>query len=337
VRAGRLVLVVVAAVGAWGPRLAAQQPSIAAAVDTAAMTVGDRITVTVTVDHDTSQTVGWPELGDHLGRFEVVGADTAALAIEGGGMRSTARYVLTAFELGDLEIPSIEVMLSAADGTQETLRTDPMTVTVSSVGLDPSGEIRDIKPPLEIPRNWLLLVPWVVALGALGVAGYWLYRRYRLRRRRVAELAAPPVPTRPAHEIAYEALDRLEASGLLERGEVKEYFIRVSEIIRSYLEGRYGIDAMDMTSHDVMNELEREPLERTHLDLFATFFERSDLVKFAKHEPSKAASVEMIPIARRLIDETLALLPAPDESQPEAAAVSSTVAGDDLDDGVPIR
>ena len=119
-------------------------------------------------------------------------------------------------------------------------------------------------------------------------------------------MPVPSVPVRPAHEVAYEALARLEASGILDRGDVKHFFIEVSGIVRVYLDQRYGIDAREMTSHDIMDELRQLELDEFEFDLFRDFFRRSDLVKFAKHRPDAASSGNMIPLARTLVDRTKA-------------------------------
>ena len=304
-----------------------QGASVSSAVDRVGMTLGDRVTLTVTVTHDSSETVSWAPPPDTLGPFEVVEVVTGDAVPLDGRLRSGARYVLTAFELGELEIPSIEVGVTGPDGASQVLRTAPVTVTLGSVGRDDDGDIRAIKPPLAIARNWLLLLPWLVAVAVLAALGYWAHSRYRRRSRPEHGEASRRAPSRPAHEIAYEALARLEESDLIRRGKIKKFFIEVSEIIRTYLDGRYGIDAMDMASPDVMGELEHASLTRQQLDLFATFLERSDLVKFAKHRPLEAACVEMIPIARRLIDETLPLLPPTDGSDSTEAPARELAGG----------
>jgi hypothetical protein len=290
------------------PGAAQEAVTVEARVDTARLTVGDRVTLTATVEHDREQSVTWPAPADALGAFEVLDVQTAAPVTVNGRARTSARYVLTAFELGELEIPPLEVSVSrSGDANPLVVSTDPVTVTVQSVGRDDTGDIRAIKPPLEIPRNWLLLAPWFLIALALGALGYWWYRRHQKRAQGVSDLLTPTVPRRPPHVVAYEALDRLAAAGLLERREIKPYFINVSEIIRNYLDGRFGIDAMEMTTPDVLGELELVEIGHEAFERFVTFFERSDLVKFAKFRPDISVCREMIPLARQLVDETRAV------------------------------
>ncbi len=134
---------------------------------------------------------------------------------------------------------------------------------------------------------------------------------------------------RPPHEIALEALDALERAGLLERGEIKAFHVEVSEIVRTYVEERFTVRALEMTSAEVLDGLWRVGIEGGLLDDFRTFLERCDLVKFAKLRPTPEASGEMLSLARKLVEETRPrIIEVPEEDlsdlgevEPAAAAV----------------
>lgn len=277
---------------------AAQAPLIRAELDTTAMTLGDRLHLTITVEHSPDATVVWPD-SVKVGPFELVDATRQEPRTNGNRTRTTAVLTLTAFELGELEIPSIEVTLSPPDGEPTILSTDPMRVSVVSVGRDESGDIRDVKGPLDMPRSWLVVLLWIVTLAAIGATAYLLYRR--MGRRPRAPVVAPPAPIRPAHVIAYEALDRLASSGMLERGEVKPYYIAVSNVMRQYVEGRFGVPALELATHEVLDGLAGAGLPDGRYGGFERFFETCDLVKFARYVPSAARSGEIVPEARRLV------------------------------------
>lgn len=279
-----------------------QPPAVRTELDTTAITLGDRVHLTVTVEHDVGTTVIWPDSLD-LGPFEVLGARVQEPERLNGRLRSGARLTLTAFKLGELEIPSFALPLVGPDSTSATeLSTRAVSVSVASVGRDESGDIREIKGPLSMPRNWLLLWPWAVGVAGLA-AIYWLLRRYRARRQ-PAMVRAPQTPACPPHEVAYEALDRLERAGYLDRGEIKTHYIEVSDIIRTYIEGRYGVEAMEMATYEVMAGLEGVELATETRQEFEWFFDECDLVKFAKLVPDPVACRAIVPAARRLIDVT---------------------------------
>ena len=114
----------------------------------------------------------------------------------------------------------------------------------------------------------------------------------------------PATPPRPAHVLAHEALDALEASRLLELGEVKTYHIRVSDIMRVYVEGRFGIDAMEMTTAEMLGELRRTGAGHEVMTGFRQLLDRCDLVKFAKLRPELTSCRDVVPAGRRLVDVT---------------------------------
>jgi hypothetical protein len=300
-------VVFLAGAGSWELRAGSREPwqatpLVTTAIDTTTMTVGDRVCLTVTVEHQTGATVTWPDSID-FGTFELIDAEYLEPRGEDDVLRTVARFTLTAFELGDIELPSFPVVVTGPDSTSTvSLVTDPWTVTVASVGPNETGDIRDIKGPLAIPRNWLLLLPWVLVVGALGGGAYWLQRRIKRRPQQVAE--ATPTPAGAPHEVAYEMLDRLAESGLLEQGEIKAYYIAVSEIVRRYIAGRYGVDALEMATYEVLQGLEAVGVSSSNLSQFDRFLDDCDLVKFAKYRPEIGTCREIVARARNIVTAT---------------------------------
>jgi hypothetical protein len=278
----------------------AQEPRIRASVDTTVVTVGGRLELLLTVEHDPGATVVWPDSLD-VSPFEVLEAVTLQPTRRDGRTLSSARLSLAAFELGELEIPSIEVQVVGADSTVTTLATDPFGIGVKTVGLDEGDDIRGIRGPLAIPRGLMALLPWLLLGAGLVALAYWMYRRGQDAP--ASELGRVVLPGLP-HEDAYEALDELEGAGLLQRGAVKEFHIRVSEIIRTYVEGRFDVYALEMTTPEVMAGLRRRDVDGEVLGEFVDFLDRCDLVKFAKVRPGVDACFEMLASARRIVDQT---------------------------------
>ena len=282
----------------------AQDARIAMTVDTTLIHVGDPVTVQLSVDHLVGWVVQWPDSLD-VAPFELLRVDRAVPVADeaGDGMRSEATLVVTSFELGEQELPAIAVPVTAPDGTTRTLLTDPFRVGVESVGLDESGDLRDIKGPLSIARSWLSALPWLALATVVVVAvAYYLHRR-----RRAAATAPPPVPRappRPFHELALEELRALEKSSFLERGQVKQYHVRISEIIRRYIEGQLEVAALELTTHEVVEGLRRAAIGDRVTGAFRTFLDHCDLVKFAKLRPGLDASRALMEQARKLVRMT---------------------------------
>ena len=302
---------------ATAPAVGQGDLSVLTTIDPPAITIGDPVRVVVTVTHAPGSQVVWP---DPIAPepFELLDVRLLEGMAEGTTMQSSAELTLTAFELGDLTLPAFEVEVVDAAGDAVTLSTDAVSVTVQSVGRDESNEIRDIKGPLAIPFSFVSVLPWLAGVTGLGAIAYWLYRRYRGRAR--PELVVPAVPPRPAHELAYESLQALETSELLELGEVKTYHIRVSDILRVYVDGRFAVEAMEMTTGEVLRELRGAGVSGSAIDECRQLLERCDLVKFAKFRPEPPACRDLVPLVRRLVDVTRPVDRTPSGAEAEASA-----------------
>jgi hypothetical protein len=279
----------------------AQAPRVRTDLDTTLVSVGDRLQLTVTVEHAPGAAVVWPD-SLSLEPFEVLGAELLAPRNVEGRVVTGALLTLTVFELGDLEVPSFDFRVEGPDGSSTVVSTDAFGVTVQSVGLDEGGDIRAIRGPLGIPMSVIYVLPWLFLLVLLVLSAFWLWRRLRREddsspRRSVI---IPPLP----HEEAYDALDRLEASDLLQRAEIKQYHIRVSEIIRTYVEGRFDVFALEMTTGEVMEGLREAGLDDDVFVAFDDFLRDCDMVKFAKHRPTPEACRRAMAAARELVDRT---------------------------------
>lgn len=279
------------------------QVRITTTIDTTVVTVGDRIELGVTVEHPSDAVVVWPDSLD-LGAFELLDTRISPLRSQGDRATSSATFSLTAFELGELEIPSFEVTVLHADAHEETLETDRYVVEVVSVGVDDTGDIREIRGPLAIPLGTLRLIGWAALLLLAGGALYALLRRLRAGDEGEDRPFAGP-PPRPPYEVALEELARLEASSLLERGQVKEYHIRVSEILRRYVEDRWRVPALEMTTWEVLEGLGSVSVDdRLRTDL-KRFLGQCDLVKFAKGRPGEAASRAVLELGREFVERSV--------------------------------
>lgn len=254
-------------------------------LDATELTVADTAELALTVAAQEGWEVEWPRIEAQLEGFLILGEDeTAPRLVEGGRIATTRTFVLEPELDGDYEIPALDFRLAAGDGEtrqEETFSTEPVIVRVFSAieGEDAEeAKLREIPDPESLPGGfpwWILAL--IVALAAAGY-GYW---RWRLRPR-----AEKPVPVEPPHVIAERALAALAEEGLTEQGQYKAYFARLSDILRQYIEGRFGLRAPEQTTEEFLQALAYAPvLVGEHKDRLRHFLELSDLVKFAKHEP----------------------------------------------------
>lgn len=242
--------------------------------------------------------VAFEPAGRTLGAFDVRDARVMP-AVPGEPARF--RVTLVAWEDGDLEVPAVAATVTLADGTTVPLASPVAAVTIGSlVGEDvPLTELAagDIRDAVEIDDGrWIWwLAAGLAAAGALGFT-WWLMHRDR---------PVPVEPPLPPHAWAMRELARLAADDLPARGEVDAFFVRLSSIVRTYIEGRFGIAAPDRTTQEFIREASRHPdLSGDHGRALADVLRSADMVKFAAARPAADACGDALDRMRAFVEAT---------------------------------
>jgi hypothetical protein len=313
---------------AGGPAAAAPPPSEGASplsvevlADRTAVTVGDPVRLTFRMRHPPGVAIVSFDADRSLAGLTLLDqVEAGPRALEDGRVEEARILTLAAYETGTKEIAPVRIVYRDAGGREGSVSTAPVTVEVASVLAAGQTEPADIKPPVAMPER--AIWPWV-ALAALlvgaAIAVLWWRRR---RRGAVAAAAAPPEPPRPAHEIAYAELERLLASGMIERGEIKLFHIELAEIVRRYIGGRYRIDTFERTTFEILAALHVARLPIAVTTMAAELLGTCDLVKFAKYLPDQDETRRTVERAYRLVDETR-VAPAPAAAPPAAPVAAA--------------
>ena len=267
--------------------LPGQLISVKSEVSSDSMLIGDQVEYQLVVDAAESVELMIPELRDTLSReIEVLFPISADTMVAGGRRVVEQRYMITGFEPGLQLIPSQPVVYKSGD-LVDTARSMPLMIQVFEPAVDTSEQIKPIKPPINTPVTLREVLPWVALglgtwfLGTFIYALVWMQRQ----RRRDPEIFALK-PQEPAHVIAFRELDRLKERKLWESGQVKEFYTRLTEITRNYIERQYGIPAMERTTYDILQAFRKVNTENGILDeMLSGLLELADLVKFAKEDP----------------------------------------------------
>ncbi len=289
------VLLIVLLVAACAEQAAApksEEPRLpveaSASVDRAVATTGDVLTFRVSVDHDPAYEVRIPEAGASIEGFRIVDVTREEPVERGGRVVRELLYRLRADLVGSYILPSISVRFRRADAPEGEIdgavETSEIFVEVESVlPADGSAEdIRGLKPlrPIESGRR---LLTAAIALGALllGALAVWY-----LRRGRGEDASAPP---EPAHEVAFRALDALRGTDFTDPVAVRRFYFRISETVRTYVEGRFGLNATDLTTEEILVGLPAvTELSEVDRGALVEFLRHTDQVKFAEHRPTEA-------------------------------------------------
>ncbi len=268
---------------------ATEEPSVTVttSVDRPEVAIGDPIRYTIRVQHPTSTAITMPSLDATLGEFQVVQHDAPSTHRAGAVSVTTQDILLTILTTG------------GTDGLSAPVHGQAVTVTVKS--LLPTDwqtqDIRDIKPPVVVLRmRWWM---WAVLLCALlgGLAGWWWHSRLKP--------STPPLPPRPPHEVALEALERLSREQLAQQQRYTEYYVKLSGIVRVYIEARFDLKAPEMTTEEFLKAAAHAAtVVGEHRQSLEQFLLHCDLVKFARYHPSLQEAEETFAAAVRLIHHT---------------------------------
>lgn len=267
------------------------------------LTVGDPLTLELRVETPDGIEVRFPNRVADGGPVEFVGVEVAVPEKRSASQVWVARYTLAAYEPGEIMLPPWPVEIRR-DSLYAVARTDSIPLYVESV-LDDSllaAGLRDLKPQASLA---LSKGPWIVAaaaLLALAVLSWWWWRRRRRPRAEVVSIAR----LRPAHEVALETLRRLEAQHLPLDGKFEAYYVRLSEILRRYLEDGFGVAALEQTTEEILFDLDQHLFDRTTIRQVQALCNEWDLVKFARLEPTIEECVQSLQHTRDFVLATAA-------------------------------
>ncbi len=282
-----------------------QELKVKVSVDSLNYSIGDHINLKYEINHPKDVIILFPNLKDSIKSLDLVEQKpTKFEELKGKNSQITIySFVFAGFDSGDVSIPSIIIPYKhKGDTVVSFISTDSLSLTVHTVAVDTSAEIKDIKEPLTIPYNPTTLLIVLLILIVVAVILYLLYKRYkRLRQKNVVDLQIIKLP----HEIALESLESLNAKRLWQSGEVKKYHSEITEIIRQYFESRFRLPALEMTTSEVLSLLAKEKETNKIVDLTRDFLNNADMVKFAKYIPMNSINEEMMEQAKKIVSETI--------------------------------
>ena len=286
-------------------QLAAQGIEARISADTNEMLIGDQINLTLSVSHTPNVKVEWPLFVDTLAGFDIISKTQVESANADNKILEYQQITLTAFDSGFYRIPSIDIPYTV-DGSADPKATftNAVSINVFTVPIDTTQDIKAIKEIIGEPLTFGDYLPYII-LGLLLVGliggGIWYFSR---RNKEEPLVISRPQPKIPPHEIAMKKLADLEAERLWQKGEIKAYYIGLTEILREYMEGRFNIAALESTTHEIMRDLggmDLKPIQMTHI---GELLEMADLAKFAKFKPGQNENLLSMDTVRTFIKET---------------------------------
>ncbi len=292
-----------------GTGVLAQTPK--AVLDSATILIGQQVRVELSVTYRVDAgpvNIVWPVVTDTITSKIPVLHDTHVDTIlpdkksDPYLFKQMRTLTITSWDSGYWAIPPFTFTIN-----DDTVSTEALLLTVNTVEVDTSQAIRDIKEIYAVPfslmdwvqEHWQLITGALVAVAIITALFIFLYRRSRRPK--------PPVPEEPkapAHVIAFLALEALKQKKLWQQERTKEYYTELTEIIRSYVEARYDVPAMEQTTDELLTALRLSSMPSGAQQQLGQILRLADMVKFAKWVALPTENEQVMASAIQLVQET---------------------------------
>lgn len=272
---------------------------IKAEVDKAFLTIGDPVTYTVMVEHAPEIAILSDIPAPSSDIFEIKKVEDIRRK-QKKKIVTGRKFILTGYRLGEFVLAPVTVQYRKEKQPEKSIQTNKIYLTIKSVAEGaPQEDIRDVKSVVPYKLRLGKLLGTFLLLAFL-IAGCFLYRLF-FKRKNIFQPAQPPLTP---EEEALRHLADLFDSDFLKRGFIKQYYLRLSEILRVYFEKRYKILAVESTTMEILRALRPLRLDAGLYQKIQYVLEASDLAKFAKWTPSPPEILQMNKKSEELIKES---------------------------------
>ncbi len=269
--------------------LKAQQVTVRASIDTTKALVGDQLKLLFEVEKPKDLQVQFPQVPDTFSsKIEVVNRskiDTVKLK-DKDREKLVQKLTITSFDSGLHVIPPFYFRLK--DGTRlDSAASRQLAFQVHGMKIDTTKGPVDIKVPYTAPVSLKEIIPYILGLILLAAILFFIFYYIKWKKKNVPLFSKPEKPIEPPHIIALRELDRIKAQKLWQQEKIKQYYSEVADTIRTYIQNRFQIQAMEQTSADTIGTFKQKKdlVDPTSLNQLQHILSLADLVKFAKYTP----------------------------------------------------
>ena len=235
--------------------------------------------------------VEWKQFGDTLSKsIDVINVeDIKTTAINNSdNVIMTQNLTLTSFDTGYVYVPEIAITYSKSlqDSIRYTLRTDEKELYVTTVAVDTTEAFRPIKGVMRQGFTAKEVFPWVVLVIIIAGVVYLIIYLKKHKKTKEVVVEEKKKPTIPAIITARAKLAEMKDNEVWNTPKTKDYYTDLTDIAREYLEGQFEIDAIEMTTDEIMEAVNQLSLSNLTKSKLQDTLTTADLVKFAKANPS---------------------------------------------------
>lgn len=266
-------------------RVTAQSVTVEAKIDSLQILIGEQAKIQLQVAMDAKQRAIFPVYTDTLIRgveiIETAKPDTQFLN-DRQRMLITQEYTVTSFDSALYYLPPMPVEVDGKEYKSKALALKVYSMPVDTLHPDQFfGQKSVMKAPFAWEDWYGLIACSFLALPLLGLLIYFIIR---IRDNKPIIRKIKVEPKLPPHQAAMKEIERIKGEKVWQKGMSKEYYTELTDTLRTYIKDRFGFNALEMTSSEIIDQL----LELKDKDAIAdlkVLFQTSDLVKFAKHDP----------------------------------------------------
>lgn len=266
-----------------------QNVNITSSFDSTRIYIGDQIKFTITVDKPSDLKLNLPVFRDTLAKnIEIIsGPHTDSSKVQDGRIRIIQKYIITSFDSGSYKVKPVYAEIKSADGLKR-FYSDYSALEVMRVQIAPPdtvSKIFDIIEPYRAPITAGEVLPYLLIATVLA-AIIWAAVRYFRKHKKSTEGEVAYISPDPAHIIAFRELERLKGEELWQKGEVKKFYTQLTEIMRQYLENRFKVFSLELTTAETLEALVKTGFKKDGAyNEIKAVLTGADLVKFAKYKP----------------------------------------------------
>jgi len=284
--------------------ISGQKLSVETVIDSNRITLGDQINLSYIIDKRNDLPLKLPALSDTLIRgIELIGKpEIDSAKIDNENRRITIELLITSFDTGFYYIPPQPVIVFDEYETY-TVYTEPTYLEVIGVPIDTTNTVRDIKSVEKVPVTIGEVMQYLIPALILAAIIYFAVI-YFIRKKKNKPIFKPAKPEEPAYITALRELDKIKAQKLWQQKQLKEYYTRITYVVRWYIEKRFSFNALEQTSDEILEKVHSCSVDDINYSNLAQLLNLADLVKFAKGEPNPEENIVHLENAYDFIKKT---------------------------------
>lgn len=321
-RSGNIIWIILLALGLQAN---AQVVTVKSSFSRDSVMLGEQLKYTISARAGEDVWIGLPEYADTItSEIEIIEPGQVDTTYEAGQRILSREYVVASFAPGWNTVPPQPVTFDT--GTlADTVYTTVQLLTVLAPDVDTTQAIMPIKPPVNTPVSVAEVLPWtLIGFGSLLLitlvaALIWI----RMQKEQDPELFVSK-PLEPAHVVAFRELEKLREADLPKKGEIKEYYTRLTWIVRVYITRQFDIHALESTTNEIIEAFSVRYKEQNGLlNTLEGLLMLADLVKFAKEDPTQDENERHLRNAEDFVEKTYRMF---EYSEADAAEEEAEVA-----------